>query len=115
MSTIVDFSIVPLDKGESVSPYVARAVAVIRESGLTYRLGPMGTSIEGEFDAVMAVVKQCFSALAEDCGRIIMTIKVDYRQGADRRMETKIASVEGKLQSNLRSPSPSGPGSSAAV
>ena len=52
----------PLDKGESVSPYVARLVRVIRESGLPHKLGPMGTSIEGEWHQVMAVVTHCFEA-----------------------------------------------------
>ena len=76
MSTIIDFSIVPMDKGESISPYVARAVGIIRKSGLAHRFGPMGTSIEGEWPDVMGVVEQCFEALKEDCNRVYMTIKV---------------------------------------
>ena len=97
MSTIIDFSIVPMDKGESVSPYVARAVAIIKKSGLSYRFGPMGTSIEGECPEVMAVVEQCFEALKKDCNRVYMTIKVDYRKGAIGRLQGKMASVEQKI------------------
>lgn len=98
MSVIVDFSIVPMDKGESVSPYVARAVAVIRDSGLAFRLGPMGTAVEGDdWDRVMGVVQQCFESLQKDCHRIYMTIKVDYRKGDTGRLDGKVASVEGKL------------------
>jgi len=97
MSTIIDFSIVPKDKGESVSPYVARAVAIIRDSGLSYRFGPMGTSIEGEWPEVMGVVEQCFEALKKDCSRIYMTIKVDYRKGNGGRLQGKMASVEQKI------------------
>jgi len=97
MSTIIDFSIVPMDKGESVSPYVARAVAIIKKSGLSYRFGPMGTSIEGEWPEVMAVVEQCFEALKKDCNRVYMTIKVDYRKGAIGRLQGKMASVEQKI------------------
>jgi len=97
MSTIVDFSIVPMDKGESVSVYVARAVAVIRDSGLVYQLNPMGTSIEGEWAEVMGVVDRCFEALKKDCGRIYMTIRVDYRKSGSGRIEGKVASVERKL------------------
>jgi len=98
MSTIVDFSIVPMDKGESISPYVARAVAVIKDSGLAYRLGPMGTSIEGEWGRVMDVVERCFEALRKDCNRITMTIKVDYRAGDSGRLNAKVASVEKKIK-----------------
>ena len=96
MSVIIDFSIFPVDKGESVSPYVARAVKVIKRSGLPFKIGPMGTSIEGEWDQVMAVVGRCFDALKEDCSRVYMTIKVDYRRGISGRMEAKIQSVEEK-------------------
>jgi uncharacterized protein (TIGR00106 family) len=97
MSVIVDFSIFPVDKGESVSRYVSRAVKIIKNSGLPYRIGPMGTSIEGDWGEVMALVDRCFGALKEDCNRIYMTLKVDYRQGASGRMEGKIQSVEQKL------------------
>jgi len=97
MSTIVDFSIVPMDKGESISPYVARAVAIIKKCGLSYRFGPMGTSIEGDWPAVMGVVEQCFEALKKDCNRVYMTIKVDYRKGDGGRLTRKIASVEEKI------------------
>ena len=96
MSVIIDFSIFPVGKGESVSDYVSKAVKIIKESGLTFKIGPMGTAIEGEWDEVMCVVNRCFEALKEDCRRIYMTIKVDYRMGQSGRMEGKIATVERK-------------------
>ena len=97
MSLLIDLSIFPVDKGTSVSPYVARAVEVIRQSGLPHALGPMGTSIEGDAPAVMAVVNRCFEALREDCDRIYFTIKGDYRKGAVKRLRGKILAVEKKL------------------
>jgi len=97
VSVIVDFSIFPVDKGESVSAYVSRAVKTIKESGLAYKLGPMSTSIEGEWDEVMALVGRCFEAMKKDCSRVYMTIKVDYRKGASGRMEQKIQSIERKV------------------
>ena len=96
MSVIMDFSVFPMGKGESVSDYVSRAVKIIKESGLTFKLGPMGTAIEGEWDEVMAVVNRCFEALRKDCNRVYMTIKVDYRKGESDRMEGKIKTVERK-------------------
>jgi uncharacterized protein (TIGR00106 family) len=97
MSTIVHLSIFPVDKGEHLSAYVARAVGIIRESGLPYKLGPMGTSIEGEWPAVMDVVNRCFGELQRDCGRIIVNIKADYKKDADGRMDAKVASVKEKM------------------
>ena len=98
MSTIVHFSIFPVDKGEHLSSYVARAVKIIRESGLSYRMDSMGTTIEGEWPMVMAVVTRCFDALKEDCGRIIVNLKADYKNGQEGRMAAKVASVEEKLK-----------------
>ena len=97
MSVIVEFSIFPMDKGESVSAYVARAVNKIRESALPHKLGPMGTCMEGEWNDVMGVVEHCFEELQKDCDRIYITIKADYRKGPSGRLEGKVSSLEKKL------------------
>lgn len=97
MSVIIDFAIFPMDKGESLSPFVARAVKIINESGLPHQLHPMGSCIEGEWEEVMAVVDKCFKELKKDCGRINVNFKADYRKGESGRMKRKIASVESKL------------------
>ena len=96
MSAIIDFSIFPIGKGESVSDYVSKAVKIIKESGLAFKLGPMGTAVEGEWEEVMGVVDRCFKAMKQDCPRVYMTIKVDYRKGESGRMEGKIKTVEKK-------------------
>ena len=97
MSVLINFSIFPLDKGESVSQYVARAVKIIKDSTLHYKLGPMGTSIEGEWDEVMMAVTRCFEELTEDCDRIYFTITGDYRKKGKDRIAAKVESVEEKL------------------
>jgi uncharacterized protein (TIGR00106 family) len=97
MSLLIDFSMFPLDKGESVSPYVSRLLKVIRESGLPHKLGPMGTSIEGEWQQVMALVTRCFEELNQDCDRVYFAIKGDYRKKGKDRITAKIESVEEKL------------------
>lgn len=97
MSLLINFSIFPLDKGESVSQYVARAVKIIRDSGLPYKLGSMGTSIEGDWNEVMDVVTRCFEELKKDCNRVYMGITADYRKKGKNRITAKVESVEGKL------------------
>jgi len=94
---VVEFSMFPLDKGESVSQYVARSVDIVDSSGLDYRCHAMGTVIEGEFDQVMQVVKQCFEAMAAECNRVECTIKLDYRKGRSDRIDAKVRSIEQKL------------------
>ncbi len=97
MSTIIEFSIFPMDKGESLSPYVARALKLIQDSGLPYELNPMGTCVEGDWGEVMALVDRCFQALEKDCNRINLSLKADYRKGPAGRMERKKVSVKEKL------------------
>ena len=99
---LLEFSMTPLGKGESVSPYVARSLKIIEESGLDYRLHAMGTIVEGEMDQVMAVVQRCFEAMASDCDRIACSAKFDYRRGRSGRLASKVASVEQKLGRKLR-------------
>lgn len=94
MSLIAELSLFPVDKGPSVSPYVARAVSLIRASGLPHRLTPMGTCIEGEWAEVMAVVERCFRALAADSDRVYLTLKVDWRRGREGGLGAKTGSVE---------------------
>ena len=98
MSVLIDFSIFPLDKGASLSPYVARAVRIIRDSGLPHRFGSMGTSVEGEWDKVIGVLGECFEDLRKDCDRISMNIRLDYRKGPGGRIEGKMTSVKKKLE-----------------
>jgi uncharacterized protein (TIGR00106 family) len=95
---LLEFSMSPLGKGESVGTYVARSLDIIDKSGGPYRLNPMGTVLEGEWDMVFDVVKRCYERMKEDCNRISCTIKVDYRKGHVGRLEGKIASVEKKLR-----------------
>jgi uncharacterized protein (TIGR00106 family) len=97
MSVIVDFSLFPLDKGESLSPYVARSIRIIQESGLPYEFRAMGTSIEGEWEEVMAVVNRCVETMQQDCNRIVLNLKADFRKGPSGRLQRKVESVKEKL------------------
>lgn len=95
MSILIDFSIFPVDKGSSVSAYVSKVVRVIRDSGLAYQVGPMGTCIEGPWTEVMTVIDRCFKTLEADSDRIYLTIKGDFRRGTSGRIESKVKAVGG--------------------
>ncbi len=91
---LAEFSMTPLGERESMSRYVARCMEVVQQSGVTYRLTPMGTILEGSIDQVLEVVHRCFEVLASDCHRITCSAKFDYRQGDQSRLDSKVASVE---------------------
>lgn len=99
---LIELSMSPMDKGPSVSKWVARSLEIIDRSGLDYRLGPMGTCIEGEWDEVMAVVKKCWNKMARDSVRITFSVKGDWRRGATGRLAAKVATVEHQLKRKLR-------------
>lgn len=99
---LLEFSLFPLDKGESLSKYVARSIDIIDRSGLAYQTHAMGTVIEGEFDQALDVVRRCYEAMAADCNRIECSIKIDARKGATGRLQSKVASVEQKLGRAIR-------------
>jgi uncharacterized protein (TIGR00106 family) len=99
---LLEFSMSPLGKGESVGAYVARSLDIIDKSGLEYRLNPMGTVLEGEWDDVFEVVRRCYERMRKDCNRISCTIKVDYRKGHHGRLASKTASVEKRLKRKLK-------------
>jgi uncharacterized protein (TIGR00106 family) len=99
---LLEFSMSPMDKGESVSDYVSRSLEIVSGSGVDYRLNPMGTVLEGEWEEVMCVVKECYETMRSDCKRITCSVKIDYREGKNGRLESKMASVENKLGKKLK-------------
>jgi uncharacterized protein (TIGR00106 family) len=98
MHVIVDFCIVPVGVGVSLSAYIAECTRIIRSSGLQNQLHAYGTNIEGEWDAVMEVVRQCHERVhAMGAPRITTTLKIGTRTDQLQSMQDKIDSVINKL------------------
>ncbi|NBH07692.1 thiamine-binding protein [Amycolatopsis sp. SID8362] len=97
---IVAFSVSP-SGGEpdgGVSEAVARAVKVVRDSGLPNSTNAMFTNIEGEWDEVMAVVKRAVEAAGEGSARVGLVLKADIRPGFEGQLEAKVERVEARLR-----------------
>ena len=99
---LLEFSMSPLGKGESVNKYVSRSLDIVDKSGIPYRLNPMGTVLEGEWDEVFAVVRKCYERMKRDCNRVSCSIKVDYRKGHSGRLVSKVTSVEKTLKRAIK-------------
>jgi uncharacterized protein (TIGR00106 family) len=95
---IIAFSITPLGVGEGVSAGVAEAVRVVRASGLPNHTDAMYTTIEGEWDEVMAVVKAAMDAVLAVAPRASMVLKADVRPGVTDAMTSKVESLEAQLR-----------------
>lgn len=97
MNTLVAVAIAPFGVGDELVDYVAQAIKVIDESGLSYRTNSMFTEIEGEWDDVMRVVKDATFVLAEAGIRTEVILKADVRPGYSNMMHNKVEHVQEKL------------------
>ncbi|MDE8702557.1 MTH1187 family thiamine-binding protein [Adlercreutzia equolifaciens] len=94
MNTLVAVAIAPFGVGDELAPYVAEAIRIIRDSGLPHRTTSMFTEIEGEWDDVMAVVRDATFVLANQGIRTEVILKADVRPGHTDTLNRKIAAVE---------------------
>ncbi|MBN1626903.1 MAG: MTH1187 family thiamine-binding protein [Deltaproteobacteria bacterium] len=102
MMTLMEFSIYPLDKGASVSAYVARALTIVEKSGMEYRLTPMGTVVEGEWGDLLNLLTECLRELEKDSERITLQAKFDHRKGVTGAINSKIKSLQDKAGIKFR-------------
>src|ERR671915_1896798 len=93
---IVAFSISPgaSDETGGVSEAVAEVVRIVRASGLPNETNAMFTNLEGEWDEVMAVVKQAVDAVAAVSPRVSLVLKADIRPGFTGQLTAKVERVE---------------------
>jgi uncharacterized protein (TIGR00106 family) len=99
---LVEFSIVPVGKGASVGNDIAKVIKIVENSGLPYKLNPMGTVVEGKWDELMALVKRCHRTVLREGERVVTTIKIDDRKGRSNMIEKKMLSLEKRLKKSLR-------------
>ena len=97
---LVAFSVAPSGTGRadgSVSDAVAAAVRVVRESGLPHRTDAMFTTIEGDWDECLDVVKRATEAVAPYGSRVSLVLKADIRPGYDGELDAKLERLDEAL------------------
>ena len=99
MNTIVEYCIIPLGVGVSLSKYIAACEQVLEEMGLKMELHANGTNIEGDWDAVMGAVKRCHQRVHEmGAPRISTSLRVGTRTDRKQTLNDKIQSVQAKVK-----------------
>lgn len=91
---LVAFSITPLGIGEDVGEVVAEAIRVVRDSGLPNQTDAMFTTIEGDWDEVMEVIRAACAAVQARAPRVGLTLKADIRPGVAGALTGKVETVE---------------------
>lgn len=99
---LVEFSIVPIGEGSSIGGLLSDVLRVVDESGLPYKVNPMGTVVEGDWDDVVRLIKQSHDSVMGKSDRAITTIRIDDRKGKPNRIEEKVKSVEKRLGRELK-------------
>ena len=99
MSVLLEFSMFPTDKGESVSAYVSQVIKMIAETGVEYRLTAMGTVVETKtLKQALEIVEKAYQVLDDQgCRRIYSSLKLDIRRDKENRLSGKVASVKAKI------------------
>ncbi|MGQ1784313.1 MULTISPECIES: thiamine-binding protein [unclassified Saccharicrinis] len=98
MSVLVNFAMFPTDAGISISKPVSGIIELIKNSGVPYVLGPMGTSIETEtMPEALEIINKAYALLEKDHDRVYANITMDVRRGDVGRMKSKIQSIENKI------------------
>jgi uncharacterized protein (TIGR00106 family) len=95
---IVAFSVAPSGTGDSVSEAVADAVRIVRESGLPHRTDAMFTSVEGEWDECMDVVRRACEAVGRHGERVSLVLKADIRPGRSNELQGKLDRLEAAME-----------------
>jgi uncharacterized protein (TIGR00106 family) len=95
---IAAFSITPVGVGPSVAGPVADAVRLVRASGLPNETNAMFTNVEGEWDEVMALIKDCVMTVAAAAPRVSVVIKIDHRLGVTDGLHDKVDAIERHLR-----------------
>jgi len=98
---LASFAVVPMGTVGGVKNLVAEVLAIVDASGLSYKLGAMSTTIEGETEQVMDVIMHCHRKMLELAPRVLTSITIDDRKGATGRLEGKVKDVEEVLGKTL--------------
>jgi uncharacterized protein (TIGR00106 family) len=99
---LVEFSIIPIGVGSSLGDRLAEALKIVDASGLAYKVNPMGTVVEGEWNEIMKLIKKCHATVMKTGERTVTKITIDDRKGKPNRIDEKVKSIEKRIGKPLR-------------
>jgi len=99
---LVSFSIIPIGSSSSMGDKIAEILKIVDSSGLPYKINPMGTVVEGEWDEIMQLIKKCHKQAMRSGERTVTTISIDDRKGETSRIDEKVKSVERRIGKTLK-------------
>ncbi len=95
--TLMEFSVMPLGAGESISTPIAKVVSKVRDSGLPHQVQPMGTVVESELDACLDLIRASAHEVLQHAPRTMINIRLDIRPGHEGRIQHNVDVVQAKV------------------
>jgi len=99
---LVEFSILPIGSSSSIGDQIAEVLRIVDASGLPYKINPMGTVVEGEWDEIVKLIKKCHKKVMTGEDRVVTTISIDDRKGKPNRIDEKVKSIERRIGKSLK-------------
>jgi uncharacterized protein (TIGR00106 family) len=99
---LAEFSIIPIGVGSSLGDRLVEVLKIVDVSGLAYKVNPMGTVVEGEWNEIMELIKKCHETVMKTGERAVTKITIDDRKGKPGRIEEKVKSIEKKIGKTLK-------------
>ena len=77
----VSLQVVPSVPGDMIYPVVDKVIEYIESTGVKYEVGPMETTMEGNLDFLLEIVKKAQQiCVKEGAERVISMVKIDYKK-----------------------------------
>lgn len=99
---LAEFSIIPIGSGSSIGDQIAKVLRIVDKCGLPYKINPMGTVVEGDWEEIINLVSKCHKAVMKQNNRVLTSITIDDRKGKVNRIEEKVKSVERRIGRTLK-------------
>ncbi|MCK9275417.1 MAG: MTH1187 family thiamine-binding protein [Syntrophales bacterium] len=98
---LFELSIIPLGGDTHLSGEIAEVIKIIDESGHPYQLTPSGTCIEGDWEAIVPLIKKCHDRLRGHSRHVITMVKIEDEEGERNKLSMNVKSVEDKIGKKL--------------
>lgn len=76
----LSLKVLPVVEEANLYPLVDQVIAMIKDSGLNYVVSPNDTTIEGDLDSLLNLVKKAQEiCIAAGAPRVISVVTIDYK------------------------------------
>ena len=88
----IAIQVLPGVQGDEVIRVVDTVIAYIKSTGLTTFVGPFETTVEGDFETLMEIIKECqLICVREGAPSVMSYVKIAYNPKGVWSIEEKVA------------------------